>query len=172
VLLVCGLLVGTAGCGRDASEAGSPAVVNPELGITLSEVPEGLVVAVNQGRELVLEPTEEAQGGKIRFEVGPETEAVNLVAAVKEHEAGVTAATGGNYLGTTELMSHLGSAFISRGQFDLDADPIEEARIFVIHPAGNRLLTLVYSYPAATSDASQRAQSLLGVLGNIEVGHQ
>jgi len=172
LLLVCGFGLMFAGCGRGTGEVEPQPVSNPELGVTLSEVPEGMVVAVNQGRDLILEPAGEMPSGKVRIEVGPEIEGVNLVAAVKEHEASFGEAPGGAYLGTTELMSHLGSAFISRGQLDGDGERVEEARIFVVHPMGNRLLTLVYRYPAETSDASQRAQSLLGVLGNIEAEYQ
>ena len=66
-----------------------------------------------------------------------------------------------------ELVSPLGTAFYSRGRFTLDGEAVEEAKIFSLHPDGDRILTLRYRYPAGV-DSSVRVQQLFDVLGTIE----
>ena len=62
----------------------NPGIENSDLGIKLTSVPEGLAVAANQGGKLELKPTDESTVGSIWFVAGPETESVNLVAAVQD----------------------------------------------------------------------------------------
>ncbi len=140
-----------------------PAVVNTDLGIALAEVPAGFSVKTNQGDQLVLVPVNPATPGQVEFEVGPEETGVNLVAAVKHHQAEVEAEPGATYEGARELVGPLGSAFWSRAK----VGDQEVVKLFTIHPSGNRLLTITYSYPAA-GDSGQRVQQALDVLAEVE----
>jgi hypothetical protein len=169
--MLLALLLLPAGCSRqdpgeavpDATAVTEAETTNQELGITLQSIPEGLVVEVNQGANLILAPETPEQGVFLKFEVGPQEVGVNLVSAVQNHQAHIEDFPGGQYFGSTELISQLGTAFLSRGQFKSEDDEIEEARVFVIHPAGNRLLSMIYTYPAG-GDSQSRAENLLAVL--------
>lgn len=142
-------------------------VENAELGLSLAAVPDGLEVATNQGSSLELEPADPALGGSIRFTVGPEEVGVNLVAAVKEHQQHIENLPDGEYKGAQELQADFGTAFYSRGRYTEDGAPVEETVIFLIHPEGERLLSLHYRYPAR-DDSAQRVEQLIEVLSYVE----
>jgi hypothetical protein len=142
-------------------------VDNAELGLSLAVVPEGLRVAANQGGNLELEPADPAVGGSIRFTVGPEEVGVNLVAAVKEHQQHIESLPDGDYKGAQELQADFGTAFYSRGRYTEDGAAVEETVIFLIHPQGDRLLSLHYRYPAR-DDSAQRVEQLIEVLSYVE----
>jgi hypothetical protein len=172
-LALSALLLLPAGCRQKPDEVvpettatAAVETTNEELGITLQSIPEGMVVEVNQGANLILAPKPHEHGVLLKIEVGPHEVGVNLVAAVKDHQEHIEDFPGGKYFGSTELISHLGTAFLSRGQFRSDMDEIEEARLFVIHPAGDRLLSLIYTYPAG-DDSNGRAETLLALLDAI-----
>ncbi len=161
------LVVAAAGCARQQSPApaapAGPAVVNADLGIALATLPEGFTVETNQASELVFAPVNPATPGRITFQVGPEETGVNLVAAVKAHQAQVESEPDAAYEGARELVGPLGSAFWSRAK----VDGHEEVKLFTIHPSGNRLLTITYTYPA-NGDSGQRVQQALDVLAEVE----
>ena len=188
-LALLGLVLVPAGC-REVAEDTVPdpdpdtatvappeTVSNQELEVTLQKVPDGMVVEVNEGSNLILTPADHEYGVLLRVEVGPQEIGVNLVAAVQEHQAKIEDLPGGSYIGQTELICQLGTAFFSRGQFDQPASEdglieetrIEEARILAIHPVGNRLLSLVYTYPAPPDQggSNSRGQTLLAVLESV-----
>ena len=145
----------------------NPGVENAELGISLGSVPDGLEVALNEGRNLELRPTGEGIEGKIWFSVGPEQHAVNLVATVEDHQAYVASLADGEYLGAQELSGDFGVAFYSRGRFSDDGVGVEETVLFLLHPeAGNRLLEIHYRYPTGTDSAS-RVEKLIEVLAEL-----
>jgi hypothetical protein len=142
-------------------------VVNDELGIRLSSVPESLAVGENQGSKLELRPAAPDRQGRIWFDVGPETHAVNLVFAVNDHQMLIESRPGGEYLGAQELIGDFGSAFYSRGRYLQDSDLLEETVVYAIHPTGNRLLSIGSQYPAAT-DSAARVEELIDVLSRME----
>ena len=144
-----------------------PGVDNRDLNIRLAAVPDGLVVADNQGTSLELRPTDENLGGVLWFAVGPEQIGVNLVAAVKEHQAHIEGLPDGDYMGAQELQGPLGTAFYSRGRFVEKGVEEEETVILTIHPSGNRMLTISYRYPAG-EDSAARVEKLIDVLSYLE----
>lgn len=168
------LLLLVAACGGFEPEAppaaDAPAgerVESPALGIAVAHLPEGLAVAANQGTELVLKPAGE-RPGTLRVEVAPPSRAgVNLVQAINDHKAAVEAQPEGEYRGQVELMGPLGTAYASRGRYTAEGGPIEELIVFTIHPAGDRLLSLIYSYPVP-DDTEARRDELMTLLGEIE----
>ncbi len=144
-----------------------PGVVNAELRIRLANVPEGFEVAINQGAVLELSPIGGIAGGSVLFAVGPEETGINLVAAVKEHQARIESLPGGEYQGAQELQGPLGTAFYSRGRFQGDDGLEEETVILSLHPSQSRLLEIIYDYPAG-DDSAARVKELIGVLAEVE----
>ncbi len=174
IAAVVGLALVAASCADRVAQAPEPepepiSVANSALGIRIAQVPPGLAVAVNEESQLVLTTSDDASSGQLSVEVGPPEDGVNLVAAVNDHQRQIEAAAEGQFSGGAELVSHLGVAFRSRGQFlDLEAGAmLEEACVFVIHPGASRLLTLRYRYPAA-QDSAARVDQLLAVFAEIE----
>jgi hypothetical protein len=181
-LALLGLVLLPAGCSREATEDAVPdtadvSISNQELEVTLQKVPDGMVVKINEGRNLILSPATPEHGVLLKVEVGAPEVGVNLVAAVQEHQDHIEDLPGGTYNGKTELICHLGTAFLSRGQFDqppsedglIEGVRIEESRVFALHPSQDRLLSLVYSYPAPSGPegTSSRAKALLAVLESV-----
>lgn len=167
------LLILLAACGGSEPGAGSPAdapqrVESPALGLAVAALPGSLAVAVNQGQELLLEPADE-RPGSLRFELAPPPRGgVNLVQAVNDHKAAIEERPDGDYRGQVELMSPLGTAYASRGRYTGEGgETVEELVIFTLHPTGDRLLSLIYTYPA-TGDTEERRDELIGVLAEIE----
>ncbi len=142
-------------------------VENTELGVKLAAMPEGLVLANNQGDSLELRPADEGKAGLVWFVAGPEQEGVNLVAAVQGHQAHIEDLPDGSYKGAQELQGDIGTAFYSRGRFTDAGSEFEETVLFVIHLKENRLLEIHYRYPAA-DDSAARVEQLIGVLAELE----
>ena len=157
----------TLSCAAPAPSPESAAIQNVDLGLTLSGLPPGLVLASNQGSSFELRPADEAKGGILWFAVGPEKEGINLVAAVQEHQEQIEGRTDGDYQGAQELQGDFGSAFYSRGRYLDRGELTEEAAVFMIHPAGNRLLVIHYRYPAG-DDSAARVEQLIDVITYIE----
>ena len=160
------LAIGALSCSQPAAPP-DPGVENTDLSIKLASVPEGLAVVTNQGDSFELRPADEASGGAIWFDVGPEQDGVNLVAAVQDHQAQIESMSGGVYKGAQELQGDFGTAFYSRGRFSDGDSEVEETVIFLIHPAGNRLLEVHYRYPSGT-DSAARVEQLIGVVAELE----
>jgi hypothetical protein len=160
------------GCGGEdpaAVDQPSPPLVNPALGLTISSVPSSLKVKSNQESDLVLVPADATRSGRLEVTVEDTRGGVNLVAAVQRHRERFESTVGGEYRGTQELVTPLGSAYWSRGRLPTEQGLVEQARVMAVHPSGTRLLALTYTYPAG-DDTNDRAQELLAVLSEIEPG--
>ena len=144
-----------------------PGVTNAELGIRLAAVPEGFEVARNDRAVLELRPVGGIVGGTILFTVGPEETGVNLVAAVKAHQARIENLPNGEYQGAQELQGPLGTAYYSRGRYQGGDELEEETVILSQHPSQSRLLEITYRYPAG-DDSAARVKELIGVLAEVE----
>ena len=168
-VIVLALAVSVLSCSEPPppSQPLDTSVDNVELGIGLAAVPEGLETAVNQGRNLELRPTTEGVDGVMSFFVGPEQHAVNLVAAVQDHQAKIEALPGGEYQGAQELSGDAGVVYYSRGRFSDGEATVEETVLFLIHPSDYRLLEIHYRYPAA-DDSAARVGQLIEVLSELE----
>jgi len=156
-----------ASCAEEPPPAAVPvSVTNATLGIQLAAVPADFEVSVNDGDQLELVPTSSEVKGRLWFSVGPEERGVNVVAGMKEHERNTKSKPEATYKGAQELMTHLGAAFYSRGQYLGGTTMMEETAVFAGHPSQTRLLTITYRYPAGV-DSSVRVQQLLEVLGEV-----
>jgi hypothetical protein len=165
----CWIALVIAACGRQPQQqpAPAPGVGNEQLGLHLAAVPDGFVVDINEGDRLELRSANPEEQGRVRFLVGPEENGVNLVAAVHAHQAAIESLPQGIYKGAQELQGPLGAAFYSRGRFLNESGPVEETRIYALHPLGNRLLTIEYRY-ATADDSSSRVTRLIEVLAEID----
>jgi len=142
-------------------------VENATLGLRLAGLPDDLSVAVNDGDRLELVPAAQDVEGRIVFGVLPPEAGQNIPAAVADHQASIAGRDGGSYQGSQELISPLGTTFYSRGRFTADGLPVEETVVFTLHPAGGRMMTITYTYPA-DEDSSVRVQQLLDVVAVVE----
>jgi hypothetical protein len=157
-----------AGCGpRETAPPPDPSVTNEALGMTLRAVPEDFVVDVNEGDRFELVPANPSVGGRVAFSVGPERDAINLVAVVKRHQQQIEEMPEAEYKGGQELVTPFGTAFYSRGRFLAGMTETEETSIFLKHPFEQRVLTIGYRYPAG-ADSSIRVQQLLDILALID----
>lgn len=153
------------GCGdsNQGSSAGE-GIENSALAISISTIPNPFHLESNEGESLILTSP---GSGHLEFHVGSiEESGINLVNQVKLRKAAFEALPGGTYLGNTELVTQIGTAFSARGSYDSDHGKVEEIWIYALHPTSDRLLTLTYRYPAAT-DSQERVQQLLSVLGEV-----
>jgi hypothetical protein len=170
-MIVSALVLTALSCTEAPPEPPPPppdtSVENVDLGIKLAAVPEGLETTVNEGTNLELRPTGEGVDGLVWFEVSPDLHAVNLVAAVADHQAEIERLPDGDYLGSQELQGDFGVAFYSRGRFTEDGATVEETVLFLIHPTANRRLEIHYRYPAA-DDSAARVEQLIAVLAELE----
>ncbi len=140
-----------------------------ELGLAIAALPPYFRVAVHREDALELAPAAADGTGRLAVVVGEAEEGgINLIAAIEEHQAEILARPGGDFKGQRELASQLGTTFYSRGRYDSDEGVIEETMIFAIHPWGDRILRLVYRYPAGEDTRERLEDQLFEVLGEIE----
>lgn len=154
-------------CAAPSSPPAPTTIQNIDLGLELTGLPDGLTLSSNQGTSLELRPTDPAKGGVLWFSVGPEQDGVNLVTAVQAHQSQMEGKNGADYKGGQELQGDFGTAFYSRGQYIDDDALMEETAVFMIHPAGNRLLGLHYRYPAG-DDSAARVEQLIDVISYLD----
>ncbi len=148
-------------------------VENAVLGIVLAGPQEaGFDVVTNEGETLVL--VRHAQGEQaeatLTYQASPpQTAGINLVEAVKQQQAEIESRPGGNFLGQVELMSQFGTAFSTRGRYAGEAGgEVEEIKIFTVHPAGDRLLSMTYRYPTDDGGTKERLDQAMAALGLVE----
>jgi len=146
-----------------------PAIVVENMGLRLRlvGVPGAFMVAVNDGDQLILEPSDSSTEGQIHFANNPPEAGQNLPAEVKAHKVFIENQEEGDYLGGQELTSQLGTSFYSRGRYLHDGTEIEETVIFALHPYNDRIMTITYRYPVGV-DSAIRVQQLFDVLAVVE----
>lgn len=175
--LAVALALGAAGCGPK-SETAAPAalpepVVNRDLGLTLDDpASAGFQLAANEGTTLELSypPGDGREGAHLTFEVGePQLAGVNLIDAVNAQKAAIEAHPDGRFLGQVQLGSQIGTAFSTRGRYTGDdGREVEEVRLLAVHPAGDRLLALVYRYHPTPGDTKERINQAMAALGLVQ----
>ncbi|MCG8458687.1 MAG: hypothetical protein MI919_20600 [Holophagales bacterium] len=153
----------------EAPEAEAVRVENAELGMAIASLPSCFRVVSDDGARIVLEPAAAEVEGRLPISAAAPTDsAINLVRAVEEHKADLESRPDGAFKGQRELGSQLGVAFYSRGQHTEGGATLEETAIFLIHPWGDRQLSLVYVYPAGDDTATRLQDQMFEVLGELE----
>ncbi len=163
------ILLVVAGLGMGCSPAPPPpaGVSNTELDLSIGDLGDAWVVKTNQGTSLVIAPSDPERQGTIEFLVGPEEEAVNLIAAVETHRKDIENRPDGVYSGAQELTGPMGTAFYSRGRYGDGGSTMEETRILGMHPRSSRIIEMVYRYPAG-DDSSTRVGELIELFAEVE----
>lgn len=165
---VLAALLLTVGCSYQSDEPEARRVESPELGIVLADIPETFEVVADRGGPLALAPVDPAVGGRVLFSLRvPEVGGINLVGAVHKHQARIEGLPSGDYRGARELRTPHGPAFYSRGRYERDGNLVEDTHLFMLHPTGDKMLDIAYTYPAA-DDSSERIESLINVIAEIE----
>jgi len=143
-------------------------VENAELGVAVADLPAIFEVASNEGGAIELKL---AQGdGRLEISAGEPSSSVNLPAAVARHKAEIEARPGGDYKGGQELVVPAlpGAAYYSRGRYQSAAGgTVEEAVVFLLHPAKDRELRVRYTYPAGDDSADRLQNQLFAVVGEL-----
>lgn len=171
VLILAAALALAGACAQAPQESAEPVarrVENAELGVAIADLPAIFKVVANEGGviELAL-----AQGeGRLEISAGEPESSVNLVAAVAKHKAEIEARPGGDYKGGQELVVPAlpGAAYYSRGRYESAAGgTVEEAVVFLLHPAKDRELRVRYTYPAGDDSAERLQNQLFAVVGEL-----
>jgi hypothetical protein len=172
-----------AGCGGDrgdqaagggeAAPAAPRRIENPQLAIALAGIESsGFELDANDGATLRLTrpAAEGSEAATLTYEAGEaQVAGVNLVDAVNQQKQAVEARPGGQFFGQVQLMSQLGNAYSTRGRYTGEGGgEVEELRLFAVHPAGDRLLSLVYVYPAQPGGTQARIEEAMAGLGLVE----
>lgn len=153
-------------CSGNPAQSTGP-IVNSELGIQLAAVPAPFKVVENKGTSLQLAVDGDPTKGRVDFFVGPpQPSGVNLVAEINSKKPEIEAQPGGKFLGTVELGTPIGSAFTARGQYDGPTGRMEETWVLALHPSGDRLLSMVYRYPA-NKDSGKRVEQMMDLVGEV-----
>lgn len=168
VAVALAVLLMAVGCSRQPEEPEARRVESPELGIALADIPQIFEVVEDPNAPLALAPVDPTVRGRALFSLRvPEVGGVNLLDAVHRHQARIEGLPAGDYRGARELRTPHGPAFYSRGRYERDDSLVEETHIFMLHPTGDKMLDLAYTYPAG-DDSSQRVESLINVIAEIE----
>ena len=181
-LAALALAAGLAACQPEeeapAAAAEPTRLESPEVGIAVA-VPASasFTAAGTEGGVLRLESAGETTGDDVSlgpatlvYAAEPPQEAgVNLVAAVNERKAELEARPEGRFFGQVELGGPLGTAYSTRGSYQGDdGQPVEEVRIFAVHPQGDRLLHVTLSYPPVQGQGPARVDQALRAFGWVE----
>ena len=167
-LVVTAIFAGACRKGVEPQVAEPVRVDNPDLGITILQLPAGFTIDTNQGDTLILERTAADDDGRLYIEVGPaQPDGVNLVHWVEAQPVDFEAQPDGTFLGSRKLRTPIGDAYTARGRHAGEAGEMEETRVLAQHPGAPRLLTARYVYRAG-DDTEQRISQLLDVFAQIE----
>jgi hypothetical protein len=169
-MIVLGVVI--VACGAPSGDTGAPEapatveIIDPELGLRLAIDPSRFAEVPGGDGVLALDAADGSDPGRVEVRVRPREYGQNIPAAVTEHRTAIEGRAGGTYLGAQELISPLGTTFTSRGRYTTDDGVVEETVVFALHPAGGRMLTVSYRYPAA-EDSGARVEHLLEVVATI-----
>lgn len=168
-LLATALLLAACQAQQETTEPQSAvrSVLAVSAGVRIAELPESFEVTANDTERFelaALPPTE----GSVVFTLG-DTQAggVNIVETVKAELAAFASLPDGQSFGQTQLVAPIGLTYMARGRYSRDDVSMEELKALVVHPWGNRLLSVEYVYPAG-EDTSDRGAQLMELLGEIE----
>lgn len=165
LLVVVGAVLALAGCQPGGGGAGGE-VENAAFGIVISPLPQPFTVADNQGETLRLTVDGDAERGAVEFHLGPpQPRGINLVDEATGRKAYFESRPGGAFSGNQEIVAPLGPVYTARGSYDAGGGRVEELWAMSVLPGTDRLLSIVYRYPAG-DDSQQRAQQFLELLGN------
>ena len=145
----------------------APAAENAALGLRVTELPEGIRMAGNEGDRLVFDAASDGVPGNLLIGVGPPVLAGINLAAEANGFGERAAASGGKFFGGNQIVTPYGSGYVARV---LGGDGMEEIRVFLLHPGdSDRLLTVSLGYPPGGPEVSRaRMNQVIELLGALE----
>lgn len=165
LLVVVGAVLALAGCQPGGGGAGGE-VENAALGIVIAPLPQPFTVADNQGETLRLTVDGDAERGEVEFHLGPpQPRGINLVDEATGRKAYFESRPDGEFSGNQEIVAPLGPIYTARGSYDGAGGRVEELWAMSVLPGTERMLSIVYRYPAG-DDSQERAQQFLELIGN------
>lgn len=165
ILMLVGAALALTGCPSGGSAGGS--VENAALGVIVSPLPAPFEVAENSGDKLRLTVERDAARGEVAFHLGPpQPQGINLVDESSGRMEYFASRPGGEFSGNQEIVAPIGHVYTARGSYDAGGGRVEELWALSVPPGDERLLSIVYRYPAG-DDSAQRAQHLLALLENL-----
>lgn len=166
-----GLVILACGGAEEAPPAEATSAVDlPSLGLSFAALPEGFTVAAGGSGEIELTATDPEAGGRMWLELqDPSDYGIDLVKVVTDQSEAYAQMENSEYFGGRKLVvAAAGEAYYVRGRYDQGGERLEETRVFLIHPAENRLVSLHYAYPAG-EDSPERIQRLFDWVGELGV---
>jgi hypothetical protein len=166
--LLISLLLGACSSAPEAPPApGDTSFDAPAVLLHLATTPEVFEVETNDAETLTMTAPGLPGPSTVTVTLGELVEGgINIYEAVEEQLASFTELPEGASFGQTQLMADLGLAFMLRGRYQVEGNPVEELRIILVHPVGNRLLSAAYVYPLG-DDTSERGQQLMELFGEM-----
>ncbi len=149
-------------------------VENPQMELAIAALSPDFAVVSSDGATIELRPTgKNAAGEGLTGTISVSADesglgGPNLVAATQAHKAAILERPDGEYKGQAEYMSPMGTTFASRGRYTGDAGTVEERIVLMVHPWGDRILRVTYTYPAGDDTQARLDALMTGVVGEIE----
>lgn len=139
---------------------------SPELGLTLNDIPRGLIVTYNEG--LAMEVTDTSQPD-LRFTLNVERPDLpeRSPATVGDFEVFIGGHNEGVVNDRGTLKTALGKADWALGVYHEEDQTFEDLRVFVPHPSGNGILVISAVGPENTASVDQRLDVVKALLEEI-----
>jgi len=160
--------------GACASEPAAPptpadtSITAPSVLLRLAAIPEVFELAANDAEQLEFTAPSLPGPSTMTITLGdPEPGGLNILEHLEQQLDRFSELPEGVSFGWKQLSAPLGLTFLVRGRYQEGGREIEEFRAILVHPAGNRLLTMSYRYPAS-EDTVERGLQLMELLGEME----
>lgn len=165
------LIASTLGaCASETEAPAAPADTSfdaPSALVHVAATPEVFAVETNDAESLRLSAPGLPGPSEVNVTLGEVVAGgINIFEAVEEQMATFTEMPEGASFGQTQLVADIGLTFMLRGRYLVEGNQAEELRMILVHPAGNRLLTISYVYPLG-EDTAERGQQLMELLGEM-----
>jgi hypothetical protein len=139
---------------------------NPEIGITLSGAPPGLV-AIYSGEHWI-ELADRANPSLLyTLMSGPEHASGVAVSDIDEFESAVAARIDGRFLRRGSIETALGTAYWVSGEYSEDGELIQQVMVSVQHPSGGGQLTISSICPVSVASLEDRLEVIRQLLTHV-----
>ena len=144
------------------------ALESTAVGVHISDLPTVFEIATNGDDGLRLHaPSLAGPSTMVVTLSGEYPSGLNLIDAVQQELDNYDTLPEGQQFGQTQLIAPIGLTYMARGRYQEEDSQVEELKALLVHPWGNRLLSLTYSYPLGT-DTAERGAQLMELLGAME----
>lgn len=144
-----------------------------DLGLKVTGLPEGWAQpASTAGMTIVFEREAADENLQARIHLEPKADrGLNLHDVVRAEPLRWEAFPQGKFHGITELGTHLGPAYLARGDRSVDGVLMQDMVLYTAHPDRDQLLSIALLFPA-DQDPSQRSGDLFAFAEAVEASYQ